>query len=129
MSQFINLFATIFLAILVGASAGIFFPLIFLSFFTVSKFLLGTLFLGITIIATVIALFIVRREYDMSDIPPFQGSSKLVGIIALLPLLSYGPAMIIRHTPDAKDLSIIFSVTIWLLVVGLVTYLMLKFSK
>ncbi len=129
MNQFITLFVTIFLAIVVGASATIFLPLLLLSFFTVSKSLLGVLFLAVTVVATTIALFVVRREYDMSDIPSFQGSIQLVGIIALFPLLSYGPAMFIGRTPDAKDLSFIFAVTIWLLVIGCVTYLILKFSK
>lgn len=128
-NQFITSFIGIFFGILAGAFGIIIFPLMLLSFFTVSKFLVMSLFLGMTVIGTVIAVLGVRWKYNINEIPVLQATLKLVGIIGLLPLVSYVPAMFIGRTPVAKDLTLIFGVTIWLLIIGIITYFTLKLSK
>lgn len=123
-NKFILFFVVIFLAILFGAFMVVIFPLMLLSFFSVSKFLFGLIFLGITIIATLVAMFVVKREYDISELSAFKTSLKLVGTIGFLPLIAYGPLFVLQH-----DFKGSFQVIVWLLIIGLVVYLKLKLSN
>lgn len=122
-NKFIAFFAVIFFTILFGSFLAIVFPLMFLSFFSLSKFLVGTMLFGITIVATILAMFVVRREYDMSELPAFKASLKLAGVIGFLPLVAYGPMFILQQ--NFKGL---LQVIVWLFVIGLIVYLLLKFS-
>ncbi|MDD5083905.1 MAG: hypothetical protein PHT88_03135 [Candidatus Moranbacteria bacterium] len=82
----------------------------FLVFTTVAFFtlmLLGYLSLtslfGASIIGSITAMLCAQWKNDTSELPIIKTALKLIGVIGFLPLISFGPLLIIRRNPG--DLS------------------------